>query len=550
MLDNVKSDSAVVDEKLMPLTTTIGDIQRDVIQVQQFLTDISATRGEDGLDDGFEDAKKFAQSFHQNVARAHKIANQLGDQKLIASLDNVEKAFTPYYKTGQVMAHAFINGGTSNGNRTMRQFDDDSLVLQASVRAMLKLSQAAANRSMLSLDGHQRRLENSLASSTIIIVGSSIILLIVCALAGFASFRFIAVPLDRISKAIDDAAGNARQLNVPETDRADDIGVIAQAMMRFRDAAILGETEREQHQLERTRYAENSLAEQKRFDQQRQENQAELALRFEQSIAGVVLAVTSAAKQLDQSAQQMSAVMTGASEETIYVASSTDQASKSVSIVASAAEELSLSIIEIARQVENQAKLTKDAEAISRHGDQAAQTLSEQTESIGDIVTLISAIASQTNLLALNATIEAARAGEAGQGFAVVAGEVKNLSGQTKDSADEIDVLITDVRAHVTGAVGSIHAVSQSLNNVREIAISVSAAVDQQKMAANEIMRSAAEAAIGTEQVNHSMASVAKAVDAAKGLSGEVQSASNDLGAQAALLESAARDFIQHLKAA
>jgi methyl-accepting chemotaxis protein len=415
---------------------------------------------------------------------------------------------------------------------------------------MLKLSQAAANRSMLSLDGHQRRLENSLASSTIIIVGSSIILLIVCALAGFASFRFIAVPLDRISKAIDDAAGNARQLNVPETDRADDIGVIAQAMMRFRDAAVLGETEREQHQLERTRYAENSLAEQKRFDQQRQENQAELALRFEQSIAGVVLAVTSAAKQLDQSAQQMSAVMTGASEETIYVASSTDQASKSVSIVASAAEELSLSIIEIARQVENQAKLTKDAEAISRHGDQAAQTLSEQTESIGDIVTLISAIASQTNLLALNATIEAARAGEAGQGFAVVAGEVKNLSGQTKDSADEIDVLITDVRAHVTGAVGSIHAVSQSLNNVREIAISVSAAVDQQKMAANEIMRSAAEAAIGTEQVNHSMASVAKAVDAAKGLSGEVQSASNDLGAQAALLESAARDFIQHLKAA
>jgi methyl-accepting chemotaxis protein len=133
MLENVKSDSAVVDEKLMPLTTTIGDIQRDVIQVQQFLTDISATRGEDGLDDGFEDAKKFAQSFHQNVARAHKIANQLGDQKLIASLDNVEKAFTPYYKTGQVMAHAFINGGTSNGNRTMRQFDDDSLVLQASV---------------------------------------------------------------------------------------------------------------------------------------------------------------------------------------------------------------------------------------------------------------------------------------------------------------------------------------------------------------------------------------------------------------------------------
>ena len=72
----------------------------------------------------------------------------------------------------------------------------------------------------------------------------------------------------------------------------------------------------------------------------------------------------------------------------------------------------------------------------ARRTDGIVRALADSAQKIGDVVGLISSIASQTNLLALNATIEAARAGEAGRGFAVVATEVKALAQQTASATE------------------------------------------------------------------------------------------------------------------
>lgn len=92
--------------------------------------------------------------------------------------------------------------------------------------------------------------------------------------------------------------------------------------------------------------------------------------------------------------------------------------------------------------------------------------LSNNTDQVKGVLTVVNGIAEQTNLLALNAAIEAARAGEQGRGFAVVADEVRGLAVRTQQSLEEIHRIIADITQSVSSSTKKMESQTALLDSV------------------------------------------------------------------------------------
>ena len=171
-------------------------------------------------------------------------------------------------------------------------------------------------------------------------------------------------------------------------------------------------------------------------------------------------------------------------------------------------------------------------------------------EKIGNVVKIISDIASQTNLLALNATIEAARAGDAGKGFAVVASEVKALANQTAKATDEIAEQIKAIQEATQISAHSIQSVARSINQVSETATAIASAVEQQGAATREITRNVVQAAQGTQEVSSNIGGVNQAAQQTGAAASQVLAAASALSKNGEALKAQVVAFLREVRAA
>ena len=360
---------------------------------------------------------------------------------------------------------------------------------------------------------------------------------------GLAGIVYVLVgvtrPINRLILRMRNLASGDVEASVPYTDRTNEIGSIAAAVEASRENLV------RTRQLEEETVLARASAE-----EQRKAGMRQMADAFEDAVGGIVGMVSSAATELQTTAQTMTVTAGETANQSGSVAAAAEQAAANVNTVAAAAEELGSSVQEIGRQVSGSSDLAQTAVGEAYQTMQLVQALSQASSRIGDMVGLISNIASQTNLLALNATIEAARAGEAGRGFAVVATEVKELATQTARATEEISGQISQIQGVAGQAVAAIGSITTRIREINGVATSIAAAVEQQGAATQEIVRNVAQASAGTSEVTSNITGVARASEATGSAANQVLSAASELSRQSEHLNGEVLRFLSTVRAA
>jgi methyl-accepting chemotaxis protein len=358
------------------------------------------------------------------------------------------------------------------------------------------------------------------------------------AIGVFIIARSVARPLSAITGTIKQVAEGAEGVEVPHTDRQDEIGALARAIRIFQEA------------MDRNRKLSSQVLLDSRARDERTRQIETSVESFRGAIGSVLGAVNDNASAMRDTAQSISSVASDASGRASAAARATEQASSNVFAVAGAAEQLSASIEEIGRQVRQAAEVVGQAGQRTEKSVAEIESLAAATQRIDGVLNLIQAIAEQTNLLALNATIEAARAGDAGRGFAVVAHEVKALAGQTAKATAEIGQNVSMIQVSTRNAVDAVREIGTAVREINEVTSNIAGAVGQQDAATREISQNAQLAADGNSTLVANIGSLNDAIENTNKGASSVLSASGDLASTAELLSREVEKFFHDLHAA
>lgn len=497
---------------LSSLIVNVKDIQLRIVQVQQFLTDVSATRGLDGLDDGFEKAAKNAKEFNLLAVKTRDLARKLDFLPISDALEKVEHDFGPYYENGQKMARLYVAEGPSAGNKLMSDFDKVADKLGNSMQDLIAraMQQSEASQKQIYEARDQAIGQLRLTISAMLYIGgiSSVIGILVIVFVRLEVVR----PLNRIIAAMVSLAEDTTDTEPPYLERKDEIGKIAAAVDVFRQGLVDVKNLRTRQIMieeEAATARENSIR-----------NMAET---IENEAGASVEDVAKSAQEVEGATDHLSRMTETLSLEAQAVAAASEQSLANTNTVSASAEKLAASILDISQQVSQASTVTRGAVEKNVRAQETIKSLSSVVGHVAEMTSMIEGIAGQTNLLALNATIEAARAGEAGRGFAVVAAEVKALSRQTAHSTGEISKLIAQIQDTTKATVEVVGEIGNEIESICTVAANIEQRIQEQQTATSEIAQNVTQSAVAAQEISSKIANVSREISSMRELAGQVR---------------------------
>lgn len=382
---------------------------------------------------------------------------------------------------------------------------------------------------------HQHKM---MQSTRIVFIVGTLLTLVASIMATIFLVNTISKPLSALIAVTSRLIQKDWGVQIDGTDRKDEIGQMANALLLFRDNGLEADRLMEMQQEEDAKRLERA---------QRIES---LATQFREDSSVTTSALEQATVDMKLASDSMTSIAEETSNLSARVARAAGDTGANVQSVSAATEELTASINEISEQLNRTNLQARSAQDAAQTAVGKMQVLEGSVNSVGNVIQIISDIAEQTNLLALNATIESARAGEAGKGFAVVANEVKTLANETAKATEQVRIQIEDMQRQTDEAVMMIKNISNVIEELTTASSSIAVAMEEQTSATQEISRNVFEAASGTDEVVSNINQVNVATEETGTTAAKVTSVSNELSERSQTLKESIRIFIEAIKAA
>ena len=479
---NIEKDAYITLNESLPFSKLALEMQINVIQVQQWLTDISATRAKDGLDDGFDEAES---SYNKILKGLNKFNTHYIEKNDIQGLEKIESLKTDvdeYYRVGKLMAQAYIDGGPEEGNKMMASFDT-----------------AASNMNehlAVFVDQHTEDMDNSITSITKSTMNTNYIML--CSF--ILSSLIIVIIVRSITSPVKKAVMFAKKLaagEIPERIKVSGKDQISQMFIAYNSVCDSFE---EKIQLA-TAISEGDLTQQVKLSSEN-DKLGEALQKMVTSISNLVSKVRENALQIQSASSQLAAASQSLSDGASMSATSLQEVTDSMNEI-QAKTTGNANNAEKARQLSIAA--TNSSKTGSEHMEEMTSAITEiesSSKEVANIIKTIDNIAFQTNLLALNAAVEAARAGQHGKGFAVVAEEVRSLAAMSAKSANETESLIAGSNLKVNQGASIASTTEESLKEIVEITTKSSAIITDIALASTEQAKEISQTSEGLTKID------------------------------------------------